>query len=179
MTQINGAARVASYPLPLTTQTSNTVFRYRQRLRRWAAHVLLVWLFGVGVGVANACLAPTVVGLPEVGSGSAAGIQASHHQGAAVPKALHHAAGPNQNVDAPDHREPAAGSNCQDFCAKATVSMPPLKSALDDVQACALPPHAMSTALAVPALPWVQPWVPRRDGVRALPIPIAFLRLAL
>ena len=32
------------------------MFRQRQQLRRWAARVLLVWLFSVGAGAANACI---------------------------------------------------------------------------------------------------------------------------
>ena len=33
------------------------MFRRPQQLRRWALRVVLVWLFGIGLGVANACLA--------------------------------------------------------------------------------------------------------------------------
>jgi len=69
--------------------------------------------------------------------------------------------------------------NCQDFCDKATVSIPQQKSALDDVHGDALPPRTASAVLAVPDLPMVQPWVPRRDGVWSPPIAITFLRLAL
>ena len=32
------------------------MFRHRRKLSRWAAHVLLVWLFGVAVGIAHACV---------------------------------------------------------------------------------------------------------------------------
>jgi len=177
--KINGTVWVASYPSPLKRQTSDPMFRYRQQLRRWATRVLLLWLFGVGAGVANACLVPSVVGLSGPAPGAWDGIQVSHHVAGAAFKVPHHEPGSARNADSPGHQEPTSKLNCQDFCDKATVSMPKQKSALDDVHGHALPPRTVSTALAVPALPRVQLRVPRRDGVWSPPIPIAFLRLAL
>jgi hypothetical protein len=137
------------------------MFRHRQQLRRWAARVLLLWLFGVGAGVANACLA---TGHPAAAHG--------HARSDAV-------GAPLQEADAPTPVGNLAKANCQDFCDKATVSIPPLKSALDDTQSH---PAIATTALTVLPMPAFAPrplWVPRRDGAQAPPIPIVFLRLAL
>ena len=156
------------------------MFRHRQTLRRWAALLLLLWLFGVGAGVANACLAPNLVlaGGPETGRAPPAG---DAHHGLSSPASHHHdgaaQAGGHQNTG----HGPAspAKANCQDFCDKSTVSVPPLKSAVGEVDAHALPPQVAATVLQVPAVQAALPWVPRRDGGLAPPIPIAFLRLAL
>jgi hypothetical protein len=138
------------------------MFRHRHQLRRWAAQVLLLWLFGIGAGFANACMASGVQASDEFSSGVHAGhaMHAAHHPGAA-------------------HDAAPAKANCQDFCAKTAISIPPLKSALDHAHADALPPPAVawlfSRALAQPHVSWL----PRQDGGLAPPIPIAFLRLAL
>ena len=58
-------------------------------------------------------------------------------------------------------------------------STPLLKSALDGLQSHVAVPLAMATVLPMPAFAPLQLWVPRRDGVPAPAIPIAFLRLAL
>jgi hypothetical protein len=139
---------------------------HRQRLRRWAARVLLLWLFGVGAGVANACLV--------AGSGGSDGSAAAHHTH--VGAAHHHAAA---GEGAHDQDTAPAVSNCQDFCDKASVSLPSLKPAPGDVQGQAWLVSAVPVVLAAPVLASAQPWLPRRDGLRAPPIPIAFLRLAL
>jgi len=139
---------------------------HRQRLRRWAARVLLLWLFGVGTGVANACMVPA--------SGGLNGHGALHHAQASV--AHHH---PAATAGAHDHDAAPAVSNCQDFCDKASVSLPSLKAAPGDVQGQAWLVSAVPLMLAAPVFAPAQPWMPRRDGLRAPPIPIAFLRLAL
>jgi hypothetical protein len=136
------------------------MFRHRQPLRRWAALVLLLWLFGVGTGVAHACLAPS---LAEWGEGSEAAAAGDCH-GAGQTAADERAAGK---------------TNCQDFCDKAGVSIPPLKAALDDVLGAALLFPAVAAVAPVPALAPVQAAVPRRDGGWAPPIRIALLRLTL
>ena len=156
------------------------MFRYRQQLRRWAARVLLVWLFGVGAGFANACLVPSVAqpgGKPaahtsdeSAPSRDAAASGLGHHKGSSDVHTGEDAQGQ------PGH---AAKSNCVDFCDKASVSIPPLKSSLDEVQGHAPPPRAIAAVLPVPVHLPVRPWVPRPEGVRAPPIRIAFLRLAL
>jgi hypothetical protein len=156
------------------------MFRYRLQLRRWAAQVLLLWLFGVVAGIANACLVPN---LAQHGGHVAAPSSDGFvlHDGTEHPGiGHHHGSGPVQAHEI-GHGEPshAAKSNCADFCDKASVSIPQLKSASDDVQSHAPPLPAALTVLPVSALLSIQQWVPRRDGVRAPLIHIAFLRLAL
>jgi hypothetical protein len=156
------------------------MFRHRQQLRRWAANVLLLWLFGLGAGFANACLTSDSTAAASPAFAQAVDAFAPHHD-AAAHEGSHqdHQAGSAHHA-LPDHHGTIAKTNCQDFCGKATVSIPPLKSALDDVQAHALIATVFTTTvLPVAAFAPVQLWVPRRDGVQALPIPIAFLRLAL
>jgi hypothetical protein len=133
------------------------MFRHRQQLRRWAARVLFLWLFGVATSVANACFT-TVQAVPVAAS-------AASHQ--------------VDGDDAAGHHGSLAKTNCQDFCGKASVTIPLLKSALDDVQSHALVATATTVTLPMPAFAPVQPWVPRMDGARSPPIPITFLRLAL
>jgi hypothetical protein len=155
------------------------MFSHRQQLRRWAARVLFLWLFGVGASTANACL--------TTGQPGPAGTMDSHPM---VAMADHHNAAPHDHaqLDAGSlqvhntHPQPdqnnVAKANCHDFCEKATVSIP-LKSALDDLQSHAAIAMTSVTVLPMPAFAPVQMWVPRRDGVLAPPILIAFLRLAL
>lgn len=162
------------------------MFRHRQPLRRWAAFVLLLWLFGVGAGVANACLLPSAFGWPGPGAASSAQGQTVMHRvhtsADAAPHGSAHAlheAGHDIGRDI-GHDQPTAKSNCQDFCEKSSVSIAPLKSALDDAQGHALSQVATVFARPVPALASDQGWVPGRHGVRAPPpTPIAFLRLTL
>lgn len=142
--------------------------------------MLLLWLFGVAVSMANACLA-TVPTIPVASAAShqvdalGMGHEATTHQH----EPLESAALPAHSDDAAAHHRSLAKANCQDFCGKATVTIPPLKSALDDAQSQALVAAATTVALPMPTFAPVQRWVPRRDGVRSPPIPIPFLRLAL
>lgn len=149
------------------------MFRYRHQLRRWAARVLLLWLFGVGAGIANACITTGQV---------APGAAVANHLVAVVAHGHAQADGaglPSQSEDAPTHLGNLSKANCQDLCDKATVSIPPLKSALDDIQSHAVIAMTAVTVLPMPAFVPLQLQVPRRDGVLAPPILIAFLRLAL
>jgi len=153
------------------------MFRHRQQLRRWAARVLLLWLFGIGAGVANACI--TTAPAASAARHIVAVVDAhhdvvSHDHGQAASAGL-----PSQSADAPAHLGNLSKANCQDFCDKAAVSIPPLKSALDDGQLHAVIAPTAMTVVPMPAFAPVQLRVPRRDGVLAPPIPIAFLRLAL
>ena len=158
------------------------MFRHRLQLRRWAARMVVLWLFGVGVGIANACLVPHVVGLPgdtvrafaaaDASNGGAGTDRDARQHGA-------HHAHDDQGADHADHGGSAAASNCHDFCDKVAFSILPLKSTLDHMHGHALPPSAASTAAPLAPMPWVQTWMPRRDGAWAPPIPISFLRLAL
>lgn len=152
------------------------MFRHRQQLRRWAARLLFLWLFGVGIGIANACL--VVPGMVM-----SAPSHAWRVADAMAPQAQGHERGmPGQAADdqsalaEPDSQDQP---NCVDCCDKASASTPLLKSALDGLQSHVAVPPAMATALPMPAFAPLQLWVPRRDGVPAPAIPIAFLRLAL
>ena len=149
------------------------MFRHRQQLRRWATRVLFFWLFGLGVGIANACLATGEAGPVAATVGHfVAGVGARHGE------ASHdHARADGPSL--PAHHGSSSKANCQDFCDKATVWIPPLKSALDDIQFHAMTATTAVTVLPIPTFAPVRLWVPRRDGVRAPAIQIAFLRLAL
>lgn len=138
------------------------MFRNRQFLRRWAARVLALWLFGIGIGVANACLT----------TGGA--LQADHRGAQGEMMAVH--------SDSPSsHHGSMVTANCQDFCSKVVVSAPILKSALDDAPVTPALQFASSAVIAavVPVSQPAQQWVLRRDGRPPSSIPIAYLRLAL
>lgn len=152
------------------------MFRHRQQLRRWAARTLLVWLFGIATGVAQACLAPSPMERGGQQSEPAVEVEAGHGK-AAQASELHHESYPTQHAGVLGHDGSPVKSNCQDFCEKATVSIPPLKSALDKVQGHALPPVELAIVGLAPEP--VQLSVPRRDRGLAPPIRLAFLRLAL
>jgi len=145
-----------------------TMFSRRRPLRRWATGLVLLWLFGIGASFANACLAATrtdaAAPLASVTT-SAADMSACPH--------LLQATGPTGDA-------PATGkTNCQDFCEKSTISIPPLQLSIDHADAGATAPPPAPMLFELPAAARVSPEVPRRDGGRAPPIPIAFLRLAL
>ncbi|HWR86929.1 MAG TPA: hypothetical protein VN277_00740 [Acidiferrobacterales bacterium] len=137
------------------------MFFHRRQLRLWAARMLFVWVFGIGAGFANACLSTLPTRHADVHSAHGSEIPVTHHDGAED-----------------THGSPGS-PNCQDFCDRASVSIPTQKAALDDAQAHALIPQVVATAVPVPVFEPVQLRVPRRDGVRAPPILMAFLRLAL
>lgn len=155
------------------------MFSHRQQLRRWAARVLLLWLFGVGASMANACLTTDQPGPAGTMNSHPMVAMVDHHDAAPHDHAHSDSGGlPAHNTHPQPDQNDVAKANCHDFCDKATVSIP-LKSALDDLQ----PPAAIAmtavTVLPMLAFAPVQLWVPRRDGVLAPPILIAFLRLAL
>ncbi|MCW5659969.1 MAG: hypothetical protein KIT60_19895 [Burkholderiaceae bacterium] len=149
------------------------MFRNRIQLRRWAARMLAVWLCGVAIGVAHACFAPAFADSGEPQARNFA------DGGAATQRVEHAHASHHAEPDGPvAHHGSPSKPNCQDFCAKSAVAIPPLKTALDDL-GHALPPPATAMVVAPPA-PVPDPLLPpRRDGAAAPPITIAFLRLAL
>ena len=156
------------------------MFRHRQQPRRWAARVLLLWLFGIGAGIANACITTGQVAPVAATGGHLVAEVDAHHNAVTHDHAQAEGSGlPPHRADAPAHHGSLSKANCQDFCDKARVSIPPLKSALDDIQSHAVIAMTAVTVLPMPAFAPVQLWVPRRDGVQAPPISIAFLRLAL
>jgi len=146
------------------------MFGNRRQLRRWAVRVLLMWLFGVATGVANACL---------VQVSSDLGPAAIEHAGKA--ERAQHLAGAqaSANQHAKDDDEAGAGkANCQDFCEKAAVSAPGLKSPFDSFDVGPAPVFASMAMPAPTAVSLLQP-AARFDGRGAPPILIAFRRLAL
>lgn len=141
-----------------------TMFRDRRRLRRWATQVLLVWLFGIATGMANAC---------------ALRVAAHHHESASA-SAVHHETGMSH-----DHGRQSQDAdeqvNCLDFCEKSSVAATSLKFTLDqggDVQSFAILPSPSPGVAAWPVVASA-----RGGGVRATrggpPPRIAFQRLAL
>jgi hypothetical protein len=156
------------------------MFRHRQQLRRWAARVLVLWLFGLGAGIANACITTGQVAPVAAVASQLVAVVDAHHDAVTHDHAQADSVGlPSRSADAPAHHGSLSKANCQDFCDKATVSIPPQKSALDDIQSHAVFAMTAVTVLPIPAFAPAQLRVPRRDGVQAPPILIAFLRLAL
>ena len=151
------------------------MFRQRRQLRHWAAWVLLAWLFGVASGVAHACLAPSADG--PGGHRVAAPVGEAHGQSALPGNDPHHG---SHQADAGDldHGGTLGKSNCQDFCEKSAVSVPPQKSGLDAGGHALAPPFA-AVVFPVHAAARLLPLLRHRPGALAPPIPIAFLRLAL
>lgn len=135
------------------------MFSDRRRLRRWAAQVLLVWLFGLAMGVANAC---------------------------ALGESAHHRADAKEATSTSEHHHgdeqgDAAKVNCLDFCEKSSIGTPQLKVVDDGFAALgfALP---VSGTLAVSSRtePFVGQLVVDSPHLPGGPPPrIAFKRLAL
>lgn len=106
------------------------MFSDRRRLRRWAAQVLLVWLFGLAMGVANAC----ALGEP------------AHHRSDAATTA---ATDVGQKHQHGNEQGAPAKVNCLDFCEKSSIGAPQLKVVGDGLAALgfALPvSHTLSVA---------------------------------
>lgn len=156
-----------------------TMFRQRKQLRRWATRLLCVWLFGAAAGVANACLGPSLDELGALRSAVGIAVAGAHGKHAAQPGDTHHGTPQSPHAGDLDHGGTLSKSNCQDFCDKSTVSIPPLKSALDDGGGKLLAPPAVSTAFPIPHPAPQHALLRHPDGALAPPIPIAFLRLAL
>lgn len=130
------------------------MFSHRRQLRRWAARLLLVWLFGVVTGVANAC----AVGFTPGAEALAAAAPAHHH-----------------DADEDDH----AKGDCADFCQKVSITAPSAQSSTDKVTLAALPLFASIAPASAPQ-PMASFWPDMpSDRQGAPPISILFLRLAL
>lgn len=150
------------------------MFRYRRQVHRWATRVLLLWFFGIGASFANACLAEHPTSSSQHGAGVSA--QALGSEPAITPAASHHG---SHSGGVAGHDDPPLKTNCQDFCEKSTISIPPLKLALDHAGADALPPPPAEMLCRVALHEPLQWGVPRRDGGLAPPIAITLLRLTL
>lgn len=139
----------------------------RARLRRFAACVLLLWLFGLASGVVNACVV-------------ASGLRHAAHAAAmeaAQPQAAHgaNAAAAQHDHDGHDEQPP-----CERLCDE-----PAAPTQADKQQASPLSGFWLAAA-PLPALPQWQAVTKRAPLPRtepasraAIPIPIAYLRLAL
>lgn len=138
------------------------MFSDRRRLRRWAAQVLLVWLFGLAVGVAEAC---------------ALGEAAHHRSNAATTTATD---GGQKHRYGNEKADPAK-VNCLDFCEKSAIAGPQLKVVGDGLAALgfALPvSHVLSVAgQTEPTVGRLVVDSPHLPG--GPPLRIAFQRLAL
>lgn len=134
---------------------------HRRQLRRWTALVLLAWLFGIVMSVANAC----AVRLWVDGAGAIVehtSVSAQHHHG-----------------DDHDHDEDAAKANCLDFCDASAVAASAWQPALDAASLACLPAFLISLVIPAPLSVRVRLAALPPDRTGAPPIPIAFLRLAL
>jgi hypothetical protein len=81
------------------------MFRHRQQRRRWAAMALLLWLFGVGTGLAHACLVPKLATTGILLSTPQANAVGAHHH-ATMSVHAHHGepAQAGQDVGTPDQQ---------------------------------------------------------------------------
>lgn len=163
MARVQPAPKLAWKPAGIRTRMTSF---HRRQLRRWAARVLLAWLFGVVAGVANACmLAQPTLTAPAHDGGHHAVAHDHQHQHAA----------PHDGDEVPNDGLAA----CHAFCEQSSVTVPSTSTTLDksDLSAAAL------TVTLVP-LPSIEGERPIDQQVRerrpgSPPIPIAFLRLAL
>jgi hypothetical protein len=142
----------------------------RSHVRRLAAYVLLLWLFGLASGIVNACV---------LGSGSRHAVHAG-----AVAVHVHHAGMAMDDTDGhAGHDHPADNGKpaCERLC-----DAPVAARAADNELASALAgfwlaPAPLSTTAFQPVEPGDQgalPDVAPRPR-QAVPLPIAFLRLTL
>lgn len=76
------------------------------------------------------------------------------------------------------HHDQPGGANCQDFCQKSGLSIPPLKALDNLLNPAVLPPAPAIAVLPPAAVPNHLP-APLAEGGQPPPITIAFLRLAL
>lgn len=143
------------------------------RVRRRAAQVLLVWLFALASGLVNACvIAPQLYSVK------------TEQRQAPISDAMSSAAGQMDHAGCPDCPDEGTTSvspgPCGKFCLDESSSVPTAKLVLDPAPALGIalvPTLALSVAEAAPRL------VPRPDASpppkARVPVPIAFLRLAL
>jgi len=158
------------------------LFQYRQQLRHWAARVLLLWLFGLAAGVANACIAvPShhAGGHPSLPVTSSGHVEFGEDASVAGDDPVHAQFGHHQQNGVLNDQGTPGAESCKSFCDKAADLVPQQKSSLDDSNGFALAPPVIQVVVPSPIVITEEVWLPRREGVLAPPIPIAFLRLAL
>jgi hypothetical protein len=146
------------------------MFGRRQDIRRFAARVLLGWLFALGVGVVDACVLD-----PGLGHGTSG----ATHGGHAPATPIGHDAG--HALVAHDHAPPQGNkASCVKFCDEPTTTSQNVKQQVDPFNAIFLAPSPsifveLKPATGLGQRPFAEPgrWRP------AIPIVIAYLRLAL
>ncbi len=153
------------------------MFGNSRQLRRWAARVLLLWLFGVASGIANACWIEGLV--HSAGQQSSALSHGDLHGEVAKECEMHAALHSGQDAADASHQARAAKLTCQTSCEMSSVSLSPAKPPMDHPPALALPSITYAAAAPTPGASSVHLLMPRRDGGVAPPVVIAFLRLAL
>lgn len=137
----------------------------RAQLRRFAASVLLLWLFGLGSGVVNACVVAS--GLRH--AAHAAALQATHdHGGAHATTALH------------DHEGREDQPPCERLCEEPVAPAQADKQQASPLSGFWLAAAPLASLPQWPDMAGSAP-LPRAEPAarRAIPIPIAYLRLAL
>jgi len=145
---------------------------HQRSLRRFAATVLLVWLFGLASGIVNACI---VSGDLRHGTAAAAG--SAEHDHAAMTAA---ADGMQHGLDGHATGAKPVPPACERLC-EAPPAAPQAEklggTLLSGFWLAAAPPPGM----VMPAVPRSSAPLPRADQAwpAAIPISIAFLRLAL
>jgi hypothetical protein len=149
------------------------MFRHRHQLRHWAARALLVWLFGVVTGVANACWTESLAH-PDADAAMVSSViaqpECESHGG------LHHAA---SDETAPGSGEQHAKSVCQTYCDGFSASITQLKSPVDKTAAPAILASTFVVGAQFARTSSAHQLMPRRDGGQPPAITIALLRLTL
>ena len=145
------------------------MFAQPQRLRRFAVHVLLFWLFGLGTGVVNACVMQT--GMVD-GTAAVAQANADPEQHADPAQML--------QADADDHECDHTRPPCERLCDGPSAVPQAEKQHSNPLSgfwlAAAPIPSFNFQSRAEPPGTLASAHERRRTTV---PIPIAFLRLAL
>lgn len=157
------------------------MFTQPQRLRRYAVHVLLVWLFALGAGIANACVVQAQ--LQPASTSAALPAAHDHHsmmvsldQGDLSHATVHPQHQHHQQADGAARTNPA----CERLCNSPSVAPQPEKQQSNLLSGFWLAPtpvpsfhfeSSLDAGRVVPSEPvrW------RKE----IPVSIAFLRLAL
>jgi hypothetical protein len=149
----------------LSKRTSEAMFHHRSSIRRVAVHLLLLWVFALGVGVVHAC----GLASKDASDGTVGKI--------GPPVAVHHHA--DVAADGEDAMHQSGKATCLKFCddAKAVSTLPDTSG---DPSAAGLAP--LWPVLRADATPGVALITAQARGLRdrpPLPISIEYLRLAL
>jgi len=145
------------------------MLRNRRYLRRWATLVLLMWLFGLAMGVANACA------LGEAGREARGAATTDHGHGDRA-----HAVDSVAAIG-DHHRADGNDANCLDYCEKLSIGAPNPKVADNGTAMVGLPMY-VSAGPGVIELPEPDAGHLRRSSTHlrgAPPLRTALQRLAL